>query len=79
MSKFFFYDNKFIDWTIKILFSINLILPGINEDILGYPLNVLILTLISFWLYIYRVKVFAIVFLLMATLINYLHLGVTSL
>ena len=75
MSKFFFYDNKFIDWTIKILFSINLILIGMNYESCYYPLNVLILIIIAFWLYSFKLKVIGFPFLLFALLINYFRIG----
>ena len=79
MIKFLTYSNSFIDWSCKILLSINIIIPGINfADETNYPLDVLVLAVIALWLYFYNVKIISIPILLMALFINYLHTGVQS-
>ena len=79
MIKSLIYSNSFIDWSCKILLSINIIMAGINfADETNYPLNVLILTVIALWLYFYNVKVISIPILLMVLFINYLHLGIQN-
>jgi hypothetical protein len=50
-------------------------MPGWNFQGHYYPLDVLLMTTISFWLYIYRLKVPAVPFLLLAALINYQNIG----
>ena len=70
-----FYSNKFIDWVCRILISLNILMPGINYSDHFYPLDVLIITVVSFWLYISRLKVFCLLLLLFALFINYQHLG----
>lgn len=73
MRKLIFKDNKFIEWSCRILISVNIIIPEVCEDLLGYPLNVLLMTVIAFWLYCFRLKLISIAFLLMALLINCQH------
>lgn len=70
MRKYLFYNNNILEWTCRIILSINLILPGINYDNLNYPLDVLIMTLIGFWFYIYKLKIFALIVLLSALFIR---------
>ena len=78
MKKIFFSDATF-EWLCRILFSINIILIGINNyDGVNYPTNVLIITLVALWLYFYKLKILSIMLLLFVLFINYLHLGVTS-
>jgi hypothetical protein len=73
MKEIIFKDNKFLEWTCRILISINLIWPGLQYPSVSYPLNVLLITLIAFWLYIYKLKVFSILFLLFALIISFTH------
>jgi hypothetical protein len=73
MRRLIFKDNKFIEWSCRILISLNIIIPGLCDDLLGYPLNVLLMTVIAFWLYCFKLKLVAIVFLLFALLINFQH------
>ena len=75
LKQYIFYSNSFIEWMCRILVTVNVIIPGINYSDHAYPLDVLVLTVLSFWLYIYRLKVFAIIILLFCLFINYLHLG----
>jgi hypothetical protein len=66
-----------IEWACRILFTINILLPGINyDDGHYYPLDVLVLVIVSLWLYFFRLKLLALVPLLFALLVSYMHLGV---
>ncbi len=71
-----FLNNSFGEWACRILISLNIILPMLNFAGRGYPENVLIALLLSFWLYVYKIKGIAIVLLLLSLFINYLHIGV---
>jgi hypothetical protein len=75
MKEIIFKDNKFIEWTCRILISINLIWPGLQYSSVSYPLNVLLITLIAFWLYVYNLKIFSILFLLFALFLSFTHVG----
>ncbi len=76
MRKIIFYDNKFVEWVCKLLFSVNLIMIGINYESHYYPLNVLIIIMVAFWFYSFKLKLFSLSFLLVAFVVNYTRLGV---
>ena len=75
IKRWLYYDSKFLEWLLRILFTFNIVMPGWNFQGHYYPLDVLLMTLIAFWLYIYRLKVPAVLFLFLATLINYQNIG----
>lgn len=75
VSKILFYDNAFIEWSVRLLLTVNLIIPGFNYGTSSYPLSVLLLTLISLWLYLFKLKGLSIIFLLLALYINCQHIG----
>ncbi len=67
------YNSKWTEWTCRLLLSFNILVPGL---LLGdidhfYPLDVLLLTLIGFWLYVYKVHLFSIALLFLPALINF--------
>ena len=68
-------DNKITDWTFRVLFSIAILFPIFNYDNHYYYLITLTLTVVSFWLYIYRLKVVALVILAFVLFLHYQHLG----
>lgn len=70
---FLFYSNRFIDWTNKILLSINIVIVGFTCPLIFYPLNVLTFTLIALWLYFFRLKIASIIVLMPALYINFDH------
>jgi hypothetical protein len=68
-------SSQYIEWGLRILFTINIIQSGLNyDDGINYPLNVLFLILIGLWLYFFNFKILAYVPLFLALYINYLHL-----
>ncbi len=71
-----FYHNRFTEWTCRILLSLNILVPGFLFGDIDhfYPLDVLLYTLIAFWLYLYKLHVFAIIILVLMAFINYLHI-----
>jgi hypothetical protein len=73
MTNLIFYDKKWIDWTIRIVFAYDIIMPGLNFPSVVYPLNVLITILIAFILYTFRLKTFCLLFLLVAAFFNFFH------
>ena len=75
LYKFFYQNDTFFEWVFRILFSINLLMPGINFATASYPLSVLGIVLAAFWLNIFRLNKIAILFLLLALLINCQHLN----
>ena len=75
MRRILFYKNKWLDWIIRLLFTFNIIIPGVNYSYINYPLDTLILTAIAFWFYIYKLNTVAFLFLLLAAYFNYFHLG----
>ena len=45
--KILFYSNRLIEWSVTILITVNIIFAGLNyDDLINYPMNVLILTLV---------------------------------
>ncbi len=76
MHKIIFNDNKFVEWSCKLLFSLDLIMVGINYEDHYYPLNVLIIIMIAFWFYSFKLKLFSLIILLVAFIINYTRIGV---
>ena len=68
-----YYNNAVIEWTARFLFSINIVIPGLTDSDHAYPLDVLLIVLIAFWLFIGRLKWLSLFFLLLASLINYQH------
>ncbi len=76
LRKYLTRDNKYLEWFLRILFTLNFVVPGINyEDEHYYPGNVLLMVIIGLWLYFFRLKVVSVVPLLYALFINYLHTG----
>ena len=75
--KILFYKNKIIEWTCRILFTINLLLSGLNyDDHINYPFNALAFTVIGLWLYFFNLRILSIIPLLIALFLNYMHIGV---
>lgn len=73
--KYLLFDSKWIEWICRILISLNLVIPGFTYSIHFYPLNVLMITLLGFWLYLFKIKIISLLFLLFALYINYEHWG----
>jgi hypothetical protein len=69
-----YFDNKWLEWFIRILFTYNLVMLSMKYDDTAYPAIVLALILISFWFMSFRLKVIAIPFLLMAAFVNLFHM-----
>lgn len=76
---FLFWNSRFIDWISRILFSLDLILAGVNNEShsypINYPLDVLLIQFLAFWLYVYRIRLFSIVLLIIALFINLQHIA----
>jgi hypothetical protein len=71
-------SKPIVEWACRILFSVNLLLIGINyDDRLNYPMDALVFILLALWLYFYKLKIISIIPLLLALFLNYLHWGVT--
>lgn len=71
--KFLFYDNQALGWVIRILFSFNIVAVGVNSADHFYPLDVMLMILIAFWLYSFRLKIVSLLPLLLALFINIQH------
>lgn len=75
IKRFLFFDHVILEWLIRILITLNIILPGFPFADHFYPLDVLIMTALGFWLHISRLKLFSLFFLLSALFINSDHMG----
>ena len=53
------YEHWTIEWMFRILFSINILMPAFTYDEHYYTIIVLGFSVVAFWLYIARLKVFA--------------------
>ena len=73
MKQLLYYDKKWLDWFIRILFTYDIIMPGLNYQSAVYPLNVLITILIAFIFYSFRLKSICLIFLLFAAFFNITH------
>ncbi|MDR3714845.1 MAG: hypothetical protein P4L51_18700 [Puia sp.] len=67
--------HRLLEWLCRVFFSIDLVLPGVNNVAHYYPIDALIVTFAGFWLYVYKLKSLACILLVSAALINYQHLG----
>lgn len=72
--KYLFFSNRFIEWTNRILLSINIMSVGFTCPDHYYPLVVLSFTTIALWLYFFKIKTLSIPILLLALYINFDHL-----
>ncbi len=74
---FLFWNSHFINWICRLLFSVDLILPGVNNEAhsypINYPLDVLLIQFVAFWLYVFRLRLFSAVLLLVALFMNLQH------
>jgi hypothetical protein len=67
-----------LEWMCRIFFSLDLVLPGLNNNNSHfYPLDALLLTLVGFWLYLFRLKSIACILLVSASLVSYQHFQTT--
>lgn len=72
------YTNRYIEWACRVLFTVNLLLSGLNyDDRHNYPFNALLIVLFALWLYFFNLRILSLLPLLLALFINYLHIGVT--
>jgi hypothetical protein len=75
LRRILFYDGKVLEWIIRILITLNIILPGFPYADHAYPLDVLIMTALGYWFAVWRLKLFSLFFLLFAFYITSMHLG----
>lgn len=71
-STILFYDSRVLEWILRLLFTYNIVMPGINYESKSYPLSALIILLICFWLYALKFKLISLGFLLYAVFLNYM-------
>jgi hypothetical protein len=72
-------NHPIIEWLCRVLFTINLYFVAMNYyDGLNYPMNVIALIALALWLYFFNIKIISVIILMLALLINYLHIGVTA-
>jgi len=67
------YEHWTIEWMFRILFSINILMPAFTYDEHYYTIIVLGFSVVGFWLYVARLKVFALAIMLLVLPVNYFH------
>jgi hypothetical protein len=74
LKKILFFDHWVLEWSIRILITLNIVLAGVPFDDHGYPLTVLCMTAVGFWLYVGKLKILSLAPLLFSLYITYFHL-----
>lgn len=73
VSKVVFFRPVWLIWIFRILFTFNVILPGVNYGHLYYPLDVLVVAALAYWFDLGKMTIFALLLLFLATMINVDH------
>ena len=76
LRRILFYNHAVLEWSIRVLISLNIYLPASNPpNDNGYPENCLMVTLVAFWLWIAGLRWLSCVLLLLTFWINWMHVG----
>lgn len=73
ISKVLFFRPRWLIWIFRVILTFNFITPGFNNASHGYPLIVLVMAVLAYWLDLGRLTIFALVILFLATWINIDH------
>jgi hypothetical protein len=75
IEKFIRLKGELGEWLCRILISLNIVLPGLNNSGRVYPIDVLFLLLVSYWLYVYQMKGLSLLILIVSFYFNVTHIG----
>lgn len=76
MKKILLFTNGYIEWTCRLLFTINIVIQNLYDQDHSYPVVEYFYLLIALWLYFFKLKPVSILFLLFTLYLNYMHITI---